>query len=94
METDDIDVGFVSSGKGLLDLLKLSNFLSLHPLFTTRKIICFLFQTMKNDRVCRQFFERFITILNVLVDIIEFLFFQLLSIIKKLHSKFESFFTE
>ena len=36
-------------------------------------------------------FERFVAILNVWVDIIRILFFQLVSVIKKLDSKFESF---
>ena len=49
---------------------------------------------MKNDWVWRKVFERYITILNVLVDIIGVLFFQLVSIIEKLDSKFESFSTE
>ena len=49
---------------------------------------------MKNDQVWRKVFGRFITILNVLVDIIGILFFQLVSIFKKLDSTFESFFTE
>ena len=39
-------------------------------------------------------FERFITILNVFLDIMHVLFFQVLSIFEKLHSKFESFFIE
>ena len=46
---------------------------------------------MKNDWVWRKVFERFVTILNVWVDIIRVLFFQLVSFIKKLDSKFESF---
>ena len=49
---------------------------------------------MKNDWVWRKDFERYITILNVLVDIIGVLFFQLVSVIKKVDSKFESFWTE
>ena len=49
---------------------------------------------MENDWAGRKFFERFIAILSVSVDIIGALFFQLVSIIEKLHSKFESFFTE
>ena len=49
---------------------------------------------MKNDLFWTKSIERFITILNVLVDIIGNLFFQLVSILKKLHSMFKSFFTE
>ena len=73
----------------MLDLLKLSDFLSLNPVFPKRKIICFLFQTMKNYWVWRKFFEKLITILNVwtvLNSIIRVSFFQLVSI--------GSFFTE
>ena len=72
--------------KVLLDLLKLSDFLSLNPVFPKRKIICFLFQTMKNYWVWRKFFEKFITILNVWPVILRVSFFQLVSI--------GSFFTE
>ena len=97
METDDrvlhkiyvIWYSFCILGKVLLDLLKLSDFLSLNPVFPKRKIICFLFQTMKNYWVWRKFFEKFITILNVwtvLNSIIRVSFFQLVSI--------GSFFTE
>ena len=64
------------------------------PLFPKMKVICFWFQTMKNDWVWRKVFERFITILNVCVIIIQVLFFQVLSIFEKLHSKFKSFFIE
>ena len=46
---------------------------------------------MKNDWAWRKVFERLVTILNVLVDIIKVLFFQLVSFIKKLDSKFENF---
>ena len=48
------------------------------------EIICFWFQTMKNDWVWRKYFERFITILNVSIDIIGVLFLQVVSIFKKL----------
>ena len=65
-----------------------------YPVFTKMKIICFWFQTMKSDWVSRKVFERCITILNVSVDIIQALFFQVLSIFEKLHSKFKSFFIE
>ena len=87
----EFDIAFVSWVKVLLDLLKLSNFVSLDPVFPKTKSICFWFQTMKNDWVWRKVFERFVTILNVWVDIIRVLFFQLVSVIKKLDSKFESF---
>ena len=49
---------------------------------------------MKNDSVWRNIFERYITILNVFFDIIGVLFFQLVSIIDKIDSKFEGFSTE
>ena len=80
METDDIDIGFVSWVKVLLDLLKLRDFLSLDPVFSKKKINSFSFETMKNDWVWGKFFERFITILNLSVDIIGVLFFQLVSL--------------
>ena len=76
----------------LLDFLKFSNFLSLDPVFPKTKIIYFWFQTMKNDWVLRRFFERYITILSVSANIIEVLFFQLVSLFEKLEAKFESFF--
>ena len=41
----------------------------------------------------RKIFERFVTILNVWVDILR-VFFQLVSVIKKLDSKFAGFLTE
>ena len=65
----EFDIAFVSWVKVLLDLLKLSNFLSLDPVFPKTKIIYFWFQTMKNDWVLRRFFERYITILSVSVDV-------------------------
>ena len=80
METDDIDIGFASWVKVLLDLLKLRDFLSLDPVFSKKKINSFSFETMKNDWVWGKFFERFITILNLSVDIIGVLFFQLVSL--------------
>ena len=64
------------------------------PGFPKMKIICFWFQAMKNDLIWRQVFERFITVLNVCVNIIPVLFFQVLSIFEKLHSSFKSFFIE
>ena len=64
------------------------------PVSPKTKIICFWFQTMKNDWIWRQVFERFITIRNIFVNIIHVLFFQVLSIFEKLHSKFKSSFTE
>ena len=64
------------------------------PVFPKMKIICFWFQAMKNDWIWRQVFERFITVLNVCVNIIPVLFFQVLSIFEKLHSSFKSFFIE
>ena len=62
------------------------------PVFPKMKIICFWFQTTKKDWVWRNVFERFITIINVSVNIIQVLFFQVLSVFEKLHSKFKSFF--
>ena len=58
------------------------------------KIISFWFQTMNNDWVWRKVFERCITILNVSVDIIQVLFFQVSSKFEKLRSKFKRFFIE
>ena len=87
----EFDIAFETWVKVLPDRLKLSNFLSLDPVFSKTKIICFWFQTMKNDWVWRKIFERFITILNVSVDIIQVLFFQVLSIFEKLHPNFSSF---
>ena len=58
------------------------------------EIICFWFQTTKNDWVWRKVLESYIFILSVLDDIVGVLFFQLVSLFKKLDSKFESFFTE
>ena len=49
---------------------------------------------MQNDWVWRKFFERFTTILIVPVDVVGVLFFQVVSIIEKLHSKIESLFAE
>ena len=90
----EFDIAFVSWVKVLLDLFKLCKFLSLDPVFPKKKIIYFWFKTMKNDWVWRKCFERYITILSVLVDIRGVLFFQLVSLLQKLDSKFESFFTE
>ena len=64
------------------------------PVSPKTKIICFWFQTMKNDWIWRQVFERFITIRNIFVNSTHVLFFQVLSIFEKLHSKFKSSFTE
>ena len=60
----------------MLDFLKLRNFLSLDPVFSKTKSICYWFQTMKNDWVWKKIFERFITILNVLFGIIGLFFFN------------------
>ena len=84
----EFDIGSESWVKVLPDLLKLSNFLSLDPVFSKTKIICFWFQTMKNDWVWRKFFEKYNFIVSVLVDIVGVLFFQLVSLFKKLDSKF------
>ena len=77
-----------------LDIWNLNNFLPLDHVPPKMKIICFWFQTVKNDWVWRNVFERFITILNVSVYVTRDLFLQLVSILEKLDSKFESFFTE
>ena len=68
------DMAFVSWLKVLLDVLKLSNFLSLDPVPAQTKIICCWFQALKNDWVWRKYFEECFAILNVSVDIIEDLF--------------------
>ena len=47
---------FVSLVKVLLDLLKLSNFLSLDPVFPKTKSICFWFQAVKNDLSLKKIF--------------------------------------
>ena len=85
---------FCIVGKKFARPFKLSNFLSFDPVFSKTKIICFWFQTMKNDWVWRKVFERYIFSLSVLVGIVGVLFFQLVSLFKKLYSKFQSFFTE
>ena len=83
------DIGFVSWVKVLLDLLKLSN-----PVVPKTKLIFFLFQTIKNDWIWRKFFQKYITILSVSVDIIGVVFVRLVSLFEKLDSNFQSFFTE
>ena len=90
----EFDLAFVSWVKVLLDLLKLSNFLSLYSFFPKTKIICFLFQAIKNDLVLRRFFERYITVLSVSVDIKGDFFFQLASGFFRLDSKFKISFSE
>ena len=62
--------------------------------FLRRESFVFLFQTIKNDWVLRRFFERYITILSVSVDIKGDFFFQLVSEFFRLYSKFKSFFSE
>ena len=49
---------------------------------------------MKNDWVWRKILERFITILNISVNITGVLFFQLVSIFEKLHTQFKSLLIE
>ena len=58
-------------------------------LSSKKKTICFWFETMKIDWIWRKVFERLITLLNVSLDIIQVLFFQV-----SLHSKFKRFFIE
>ena len=101
LKTDDrvkrdmqFDIAFVFWVKILLVLLKLSNFFSLNPVPRKSEIICCWFRTMKSDWIWRKVFENFITTLNVPVDIIGLLFFQLVSILEKPHAKFKSFFIE
>ena len=77
--------------KSFARTFEVKQFLSLDPVFPQTKIICVWFQTMNNVWLRRKVFERFITILNVWVDIIRILFFQLVSIIEKFDSKFEKF---
>ena len=78
----------------MLDLLNLSNLLSLDPVPHKTKIICFWFQTMKNDWDWRKIFGGFLTILNNSVNIMGVLSFQLVSVSENLDSKFKSFLTE
>ena len=77
--------------KSFARTFEVKQFPSLDPVFPQTKIICVWFQTMNNVWLRRKVFERFITILNVWVDIIRILFFQLVSIIVKFDSKFEKF---
>ena len=49
---------------------------------------------MKNNWVWRKWFERYLTILIVSIDIIVVLFLQLVSLFERLDSNFQSFFTE
>ena len=88
------DIGFVSWVKVLLDLLKLSNFLSVYPVVPKTKLIFFLFQTIKNDWIWRKIFQKYITILSVSVDIIGVVFVRLVTLFEKLDANFQSFFTE
>ena len=88
------DTTFLSWLKVLLHLTNLSNILSLDHVTPRITIVCFWFQTLKNDGVYRKVFERCIAILNVLVYITEDFFSQLVSIFEKLDSKFESLFIE
>ena len=89
----EFDIAFVFYVKALLDIRKLSNFHIIDAVPLKTKIICFWFQTMENDWVWRKVFDKFITILNLSVNIKVF-FFQLVSIFEKPDCKFESFFTE
>ena len=85
---------FCILGKSFARPFEVKQLLFADPVFPKMKIICFWFQTMKNDWVWRKVFERFITILNVYIDIIQVLFVQVLSLFEKLHSKFKVFFIE
>ena len=85
---------FCILGKSFARPFEVKQLFSLYPVVPKTKIICFLFQTMKNGWVWRTFFERYIIILSVSVDIIGVLFFQLVSLFQKLDSNFQSFFTE
>ena len=66
----------------------------MHAVLPKITIISFWFQTGKNDWVWAKDFDRFTAVLNVPVDIIGVYFFQLVSILEKLHSKFKVLFTE
>ena len=79
---------FCILGKSFAKPFEVKQSLFLDPVFAKMKIICFWFETMKNDWIWRKVFEKFITILNVSVDIIPVLFFQVLSIFEKFHSNF------
>ena len=87
-------IAFASWVNVLLDVLKLSNFLSFDPVPENTIIICLWFQTIKNDWAWGKVFGRFITILDVSVNIIGVLCFQLVSIFKKLDCNLEIFFAE
>ena len=83
---------FCILGKSSARPFEVNKLLFPDPVFPKMKIICFWFQMMKNDWVWRKVFERFITIINVSVNIIQVLFFQVLSVFEKLHCKSKSFF--
>ena len=79
---------FCILGKSFARPFDIKESIFLDPVLAKMKIICFWFQTMKNDWIWRKIFEKFITILNVSVNIIAVLFFQVLSLFEKLHSRF------
>ena len=85
---------FCILGKSFARPFEVKQLLFPDPVFPMMKIICFWFQTIRNDWVWRKVFERFITIANISVDIIQVLFFKVLSVFEKLHSKFKSFLIE
>ena len=85
---------FCILGKSFARPFEVKQLLFPDPVFPKMKIICFWFQAMRNDWVWRKVFEKFITIVNVSVDIIQVLFFKVLSVFEKLHSKFKSFLIE
>ena len=72
---------FCILGKSFAKPYEVKQLLFPDPVFPKMKIICFWFQTMKNDWVWRKVFERFITIVNISVDIIQvFVFSSVISI--------------
>ena len=79
---------FCILGKSFARPFDIKESIFLDPVLAKMKIICFWFQTMKNDWIWRKIFEKFIIILNVSVNIIAVLFFQVLSLFEKLHSRF------
>ena len=80
-------IAFVSWVKVLLDFSKLGNFLSLHPVVPKTKIVVY-FRQWKMIEFEENFFERYVTIVSVSVDIIEVLLFQLVSLFENLRSNF------
>ena len=85
---------FCILGKNFARLFEVKQLLFPWSCFYEEKNHLFWFQTMKNHCVWRKFFEKYITILSASVNITGVLFVQLVSLLEKLDSKFEKFFTE